>query len=357
MSNHHTTYNVNHQFETESGYVFSNSKIAYKTWGKLNHNRDNAVVIFHALTGNAAADDWFHGLFSSTEVIDPAQHFIICINTLGSCYGTTGPTSINPKTGERYRGNFPPITIRDIVRHQQILLDALDIRGIEFVIGPSMGGMQALEFCIMDTRARAAILVGMSKAHSAWAIGISHAQRNAIKNDPNWNNGYYSDEQQPKGGLATARMMAMLSYRSFDQYQDRFGRSKQPGTDQFQVESYLDYQGKKLTKRFDAWSYIRLTEAMDSHDIARGPDRSDYADILSQITIPVLLTGISSDNLYPPAEQKELAQLLPNSYYQELDSPYGHDAFLIEFRTMNHLFSDFLENQFSPKKSISENIT
>lgn len=349
------TYKVNRPFKTESGYTFEQSHIAYKTWGQLNSERDNAVVLFHALTGNAAADEWFHGLFRSTEVIDPAQHFIICINTLGSCYGTTGPVSLNPETGDRYRGDFPKITIRDIIRHQQILLDALDVRGIEFIIGPSMGGMQALEFCIMDDRARAAILVGMSKAHSGWAIGISHAQRSAIINDPNWNNGYYTDENPPDKGLATARMMAMLSYRSFDQYQDRFGRAKQPGSDQYQVESYLDYQGKKLTKRFDAWSYIRLTEAMDSHDVAR--DRSSYAQVLGRIDIPVLLTGIRSDNLYPPSEQKELARMMPNARYKELDSPYGHDAFLIEFETMNHLFSDFLEKQYSYKKSISENIT
>ena len=269
------TYLLNEPFTTESGFIFPESTIAYKTWGSLNNRGDNAVVIFHALTGNASADEWFHGLFESTEVVDPSRQFIICINTLGSCYGTTGPASKNPETGKIYRGDFPKITIRDIVAHQQQLLDKLGVNEIEFVIGPSMGGMQALEFCIMDDRARAALLIGMSKAHSAWAIGISHAQRNAIKTDPNWKDGFYTDDHPPKQGLATARMMAMLSYRSFDQYQERFERSLQPGKNQFQVESYLNYQGKKLADRFDAWSYIRLTEAMDSHDVSRG--RGSYS--------------------------------------------------------------------------------
>jgi len=342
MDNSVHTYSLKKPFKTESGFVFPESTIAYKTWGTLNARGDNAVVIFHALTGNASADEWFHGLFTSTEVIDPARQFIICINTLGSCYGTTGPTSVNPETGKPYRGDFPAITIRDIVAHQQQLLDALGVKGIEFVIGPSMGGMQALEFCIMDDRASAAVLIGMSKAHSAWAIGISHAQRNAIKTDPNWNGGSYTNEKPPEQGLATARMMAMLSYRSFDQYHERFGRSKQPGKEQFQVESYLNYQGKKLADRFDAWSYIRLTEAMDSHDVSRA--RANYGKVLSQIDIPVLVVGIRSDQLYPPAEQKELVDLLPDARYNELDSPYGHDAFLIEFEHMNNLFAAFLNN-------------
>jgi len=353
MENIFQTYNLKNPFTTESGYTFKKSCIAYKTWGNLNTSRDNVVVIFHALTGNAGADEWFYGLFETSDIIDINHHFVICMNTLGSCYGSTGPASINPDTGGPYRGVFPKITIRDIVAHQQHLLDAMDIEGIEFVIGASMGGMQALEFCIMDERARAAILIGMSKAHSAWAVGISHAQRRAIQNDANWNGGHYTDDNPPSGGLGAARMMAMISYRSFDQYRERFGRALQPGSNQFQVESYLDYQGKKLADRFDAWSYIRLTEAMDSHDIAR--NRGSYKQVLGNISIPVQVIGIRSDNLYPPAEQKELKALLPHASYHELDSPYGHDAFLIEFETMIELFARFLSTVRDDKSVIAKN--
>ena len=327
-------------FVTEGGDHLPEPSVTYQTWGTLNKARNNVILVCHALTGNTAADEWFTGIFGPGKTLDPEQNFIICPNALGSSYGTTGPTSTNPQTGKPYRANFPKVTIRDMVRLQQQLLDELQISGIELVIGGSMGGMQALEWSIMDERPQSAVLIGMGKAHSPWAIGISHTQRQAIFNDPNWNNGFYDDENQPKDGLALARMIAMMSYRTEVSYDHKFGRQQQPNDDEFQVESYLSYQGQKLVERFDAVSYVRLTQAMDSHDVAR--KRTSYKEVLSNVNIPILTIGINSDRLYPVTEQHELTRLLPNGRYRELLSKHGHDAFLIEFSKLNKIIQPFL---------------
>jgi homoserine O-acetyltransferase/O-succinyltransferase len=328
-------------FTTESGHTFAAPEVAFKTWGKLNKSRDNVILICHALTGNADADDWFPGLFEENGLIDMDEHFVICINVPGSCYGSIGPSTINPETGNPYQGHFPEITIRDMVRFQQQVLDELEIKGIEVVIGGSMGGMQALEFAIMDSRVRAAIPIAMGKAHTPWAIGISHVQRQAIYNDPDWNDGFYNSKSPPERGLANARMMAMLTYRAPSDYEQKFGRNLQDGTDEYQVESYLSYQGEKLINRFDANSYVILTRSMDTHDVARG--RKNYKEVLGQIKIPVLIVGIDTDLLYPVSEQKELHELIPNSEYREITSPHGHDAFLIEFEQLNKITKKFLK--------------
>lgn len=328
-------------FATESGYVFHQPQIAYRTWGELNENRDNVIIISHALTGNQHADDWFHGFFRDNQLFDLNHHFVICSNVLGSSYGSTGPKDINPQTGKPFLNDFPKITIRDMVLFQQHLLDYLGINKVQLAIGGSMGGMQVLELALMDERVQSIILLGMGKAHSAWAIGISEAQRQAIYADPNWNNGFYSSEAPPRKGLASARMMAMISYRSAFSFEKRFGRKKQTGQDQFEVESYLNYQGDKLVNRFDAVSYVRLTQAMDTHDVSR--NRGDFEDVLGSLKIPALVIGIDSDILYPTNEQKELAELLGNGSYDELESPLGHDAFLLEFEKMQQIFNPFLQ--------------
>lgn len=328
-------------FVTESGFRLEQPVVAYRSWGRLNERHDNVVLICHALTGDTAADEWFHGFFGANRLFDPEKQFILCANVPGSCYGSTGPRSINPKTGEPYAGDFPMITIRDQVRYQQTLLDDLGINGIQLVIGGSMGGMQALEFCIMDKRVGSAILIGMGKAHSPWAIGISEAQRQAIYADPNWKNGFYAPESPPKNGLSIARMIAMISYRTASSFDNRFGRNLQKETGQFQIESYLNYQGDKLVERFDAVSYVRLTQTMDSHDVSR--DRGTFAQVLGDIDIPVLVAGVDTDLLYPVSEQKELVSMLGNAMYAEVQSEHGHDAFLIEFDQMQHLFAPFLK--------------
>ncbi len=342
MSTEHTRQ-FSQPLVTENGTSIQQPVVSYRTWGELNRQRDNAVLVLHALTGNSRADEWFEGLFGPGKTLDPRQQFIICPNVLGSCYGTTGPASTKPESGKPYRMDFPQITIRDMVRLHQRLLDKLGIAGLELVIGGSMGGMQALEFCIMDPRPRAAVLLGMGKSHSPWAIGISHNQRQAIFNDPRWKGGTYPEEDPPAEGLALARMIAMNSYRSPSDFQRKFGRRLQEGSALFEVESYLNYQGDKLAKRFDACSYVRLSQAMDRHDVAR--NRGSYPEILDGVRMPILIMGIDTDMLYPVEEQKELARLLPKGEYAEISSPYGHDAFLIEFDQINKRIREFAQSQ------------
>lgn len=326
-------------FVTESGFRFTNPPVAYKSWGTLNKDRDNVILICHALTGHAAADEWFSGIFGTGNICDPETDFIICINVPGSCYGSVGPWSENPASGEPYRSGFPEITIRDMVRFQQLLLNQLEINGVKTVIGGSLGGMQALEFALMDSRIQSAVMIAMGKEHSPWAIGISHAQRSAIAADAKWNNGNYEYDDGPSNGLAAARMMAMITYRTPDNYSGKFGRFPQENSELFQVESYLDYQGKKLADRFDAHSYMILTKAMDTHDISY--NRSHFDEVLKRVEIPVQVIGIDSDLLYPTREQKELAALLPNGRYHEIQSVYGHDAFLIEFDQLKNIVKPF----------------
>ncbi len=333
------TLTIDTEFLTEYGEEIARPHFAYQTWGTLNSDKNNVILICHALTGNSDAEAWFSGLFDNSGIIDLDRHFVICINHPGSCYGTVGPTSINPATGKKYQAEFPNLTIRDIVRLEQLLLDELGIQEIELIIGGSMGGMIALEFCVMDARIKSACLIAMGASHSPWAIGISETQRIAIKADKNWNNGFYSDEHQPKDGLAAARSLAMITYRSPHDYDRKFGRNWNIQKDQFEVESYLNYQGEKLTQRFDANSYITLTKAMDSHDVARG--RGTVKSVLDKLELPVLVIGIDSDILYPIHEQIEIAGLLPNATFREIMSKYGHDAFLIEFEQINQALRQF----------------
>lgn len=328
-------------FETEAGVVFHQAPVAYKTWGNLNSSKDNVIVIFHALTGHAAADEWFTGIFGEGKLCDPSRNFILCINVPGSPYGSLNPWTLDPATGKAYGTSFPLITIRDMVRFQQHLIDQLGINKIETVVGGSLGGMQALEFCLMDSRAESALLIAMGKAHSPWAIGISHAQRAAITSDPKWNGGEYALGDGPVKGLAAARMMAMITYRTPSDYEKKFGRKLQNENGQYQIESYLNYQGDKLAGRFDAHCYFSLTRSMDSHDIGRG--RGEDSDVLKKLSIPVCVVGIDSDLLYPTTEQKALAKMLPAGEYYEIRSAYGHDAFLIEFDQLNSIIERFQE--------------
>lgn len=341
MSNDLMFYTFPGAFVTEGGETLLDPVVAYQTWGTLNAEGSNAVLVCHALTGSADAADWWHGLFHEGGVLDLERQFVVCSNVLGGCYGTTGPTSVDPTSGEPFSGAFPRVTIRDIVRLQQALMDHLGVTAIESALGGSMGGMQALEWSLMDHRLKSMVIIGTDAAHSAWAIGISEAQRQAIYADPNWHEGYFHTHGVvPAGGLAAARMMAMIMYRSAHSFEERFGRELQPGSDNLmKVASYLQYQGRKLVDRFDAVTYVRLTQAMDSHDISRG--RGTLEGVLSMIGIPTLIVGIDSDILYPTAEQQFMARHIPDSRYTEIHSPAGHDAFLIEFDQMDRIMRDF----------------
>lgn len=341
---------ITESFITESGVELKQAPIAYHTWGELNKNKDNVILVCHAFSGNSNVEDWFPGLFAEDSIYNPDEHFLVCINNPGSCYGTVDPWSINPDTGKAYQADFPVFSIRDIVRFQQIILDHLGIEGIEIVLGPSMGGMIALEFVIMDKRIKRGCFMGMGKSHNPWAIAIGHSQRMAIYADENWNGGWYEREKPPAKGLAAARAMAMVSYRTPQNYNEKFGREYHADKKMYQVESYLEYQGRKLVDRFDALTYVLLTKSMDTHDVSRG--RGTFEEVLGNLEIPVLVLGMNSDVLYPTNEQKELADLLPNAQYDELHSPYGHDAFLIEFDQLNQHINNFFEktNEADPIK-------
>ena len=358
-----TIFSSREPFRLESGAVLPSLDIAYTMTGRLNADRTNAILVCHALTGNAHAADaplsdretipgWFNGMIGPSRGLDTRRFCVICSNVLGSCYGTTGPTTINPATGMPYRMSFPQMTVRDIVRAQKMLIDSLGVRSLVTVIGGSLGGMQSLEWAVMYPELVGSIVpIATSAAHSAWCIGISETQRLAIMNDPAWQGGNYS--VQPARGLAIARSIAMISYRSHASFAVRFDRQGVTAGDgherirvfdelplSFAVESYLRYQGQKLAGRFDANTYIYLTRAMDLHDLGTG--RAPAQEVLGSIRARVLSIGISSDVLYPPAEQKAIASAIPGGSYAELDSPHGHDAFLIEFDAMNALLRDFL---------------
>lgn len=350
------------EFLLESGVSLPRIDIAYETFGTLNEDGTNAIVVCHALTGNAHAGSkgpasgnagWWDGIIGKGKGLDTDRYFVVCSNILGSCYGTTGPASLNPATGRQYRMAFPQVTVRDMVRVQKRLLDTIGVRRIETVIGGSLGGMQVLEWGVLyPDFVRTLIPIATSAKHSAWCIGISEAQRLAIMSDPAWKGGNYTE--QPAQGLALARMIAMISYRSRPSFEARFGRTTVTGTDHerdlrtfdqlpysFQIESYLRYQGQKLVERFDANTYLSLTRAMDLHDVSAG--RGSVKDALGEVKAKVLCVGISSDVLYPVVEQQQISETLPHGRYAEIDSIHGHDAFLIEFEALNGLIRRFLE--------------
>lgn len=325
----------------ESGEQLEQVVVAYRSWGDIANAAEHAVLICHALTGSADVEAWWPNIIGRGRAFDPAKDFIVCANILGSCYGTTGPVSPKPGGERRYRAAFPAISVRDMVEVERALLDALGVERLELVTGPSLGGMQALEWAAMyPERVGSIVPIGVGGRHSAWCIGISEAQRAAIEADPNWNGGDYSDESPPQRGLAAARMMAVCTYRSWRSFDERFGRDKRDEA-MFEVQSYLRHQGEKINQRFDANSYVTLTHAMHTHDLAR--DRGDYEAVLARIRQPALVVSVSTDTLYPPHEQLALAERLPNASHVLLESAHGHDGFLIETDELGELIAGFRE--------------
>jgi homoserine O-acetyltransferase len=338
-------------FALENGEVLRDVEIAYRTWGDPANAAERTILICHALTGSADVEAWWPGIVGEGKTFEPARDFIVCANILGSCYGTTGPVSLKPGKGVRYRADFPRISVRDMVELERVLLDKLGVGFIELVTGPSLGGMQALEWALMyPERVGSVVPIGVGGRHSAWCIGVSEAQRAAIAADPNWNDGYYSDDAPPEKGLAAARMMAICTYRSWDSFDQRFGRD-QRDEELYQVQSYLRHQGTKINGRFDANTYVTLTHAMHTHDLAR--DRGEYPDILRSIEQPALVVSVSSDALYPPGEQRYLADHLPNAQYEILDCPHGHDGFLIETGTLGDMIAEFRNRRQTPLRVVS----
>jgi len=354
-------------FRLEGGGRLDHIEVAYETWGDLNDDASNAVLVCHALTGDShatgragighAAPGWWEGLVGSGGGIDTDRWFVVCANVLGGCQGTTGPASIDPATGRPYGSAFPVVTIRDIVRTQALLADALGIARWNAVVGGSMGGMQALEWSIMfPDRVGALVAIATAASASAQQISWSMVGRRSIALDPGFANGDYYDAAPgtgPHRGLALARQIAQIHYRSESAFSARFGRTLLDGADgdqfelnqRFDVEGYLDYQGDKLVRRFDANSYIRLNKAMDLHDVGRG--RGGTAAALARVTSPTLVMSIPTDMLYPPRQQHELRDGLRAGGcrvgYADIDSIDGHDGFLIESGQIAPVCAAFLD--------------
>ena len=305
----------------EGGGELRDVTVEVRTWGRF---KREATLICHALTGSADADEWWGGLFGQDRLFDPSDSFIVSMNVLGSCYGTTGPSPDAPPN------EFPHVTIRDMVHLQKAALDQLGVIHLDLVIGGSMGGMQVLEWAVLYPSFVGTIVpIGVGSSQSAWAIGISEAQRSAILN-----------ASTPSEGLATARIIAMCSYRSPMSFQSRFGRESDNGV--FTAQTYLRYQGEKLVERFDANTYLTLLGAMDSHDLGRG--RGPREAILNRIKHRALVVGTSTDVLYPVSETRTMAASMPNAEFAVLDSPNGHDAFLIETDKLERIVATFLED-------------
>ncbi len=355
-------------FTLESGQTLPSAQLRYMTYGTLNENRDNVLVICHALTGNASLHSWWGDMLGPGLAFDTDKYFVVCSNILGSCYGSTGPASIKPKfgdgsddsgsddsgsdDGDLWGIDFPDISVRDTVRLQLYMLrDDLKLSSIKCVIGGSFGGMQAVEYAVQagniksefaldDEHGRATPFVrsvmpiACGAQHTAWQIAISEVQRQAIYADPKWNNGLPSMDDPPIHGLSVARQIGMVSYRTPQGYHSKFGRKTRDDTALYgskatwQVKSYLEYQGYKFLSRFDPITYVKLTEQMDTHDIGR--NRGGPKQALASIHIPAMVLGIDSDVLYPLHEQEELAELFPNGELKVIHSDAGHDGFLLE---------------------------
>jgi homoserine O-acetyltransferase len=321
-------------------------EIAYETYGRLDDDGTNAILICHALTGSAHAagvDEegragWWDGLIGPGRAIDTDRWFVICSNVLGGCYGSTGPGSIDPATGRPYGRRFPTVTIRDMVRAQRLLVAALGVRRLRAVAGGSMGGMQVLEWGLLfPDDCDALIAIATSARHSPWCVAFNAIAREAIAMG--------IETGDADAGLRLARKVAMMTYRSGREFDERFGRRRRSigrfSVDgSFAVESYLEHHGRRLSERFDAATYETITRAMDLHDITHGRDGVEAT--LATLRQPVLAVGISSDILYPASEQRELARLAPNARYREIDSLAGHDAFLIEYDQLNPIVEEFL---------------
>ncbi len=330
-------FSYEQEFPLESGETLSRLTVVYGTAGTLNAAGDNVVWICHALTGNANAYDWWAGMVGEGKFYNPDEHFIVCANILGSHYGTTGPFSWNHKTDDRYYHDFPFVTIRDMANALEMLRNHLGINRIHTCIGGSLGGQQAMEWAIAQpTLIENLILIATNAQHSAWGIAYNESQRMAIETDPTWK------ERRPDAGIQgmkAARSIALLSYRHYETYVKTQTSPDHNKRDDFPASSYQRYQGEKLAKRFNAFSYWVLSKAMDSHNVGR--NRGGVEAALRQIRSRTLVLGISTDILFPVAEQKFLAKHIPNATYVEMESIYGHDGFLVEFELLSQILKDF----------------
>jgi homoserine O-acetyltransferase len=315
----------------ENGEVLDDVRIAYQSWGELSGEGNNAILVNHALTGWSDVPGWWPSMVGPGLPFDTDKYFVVCPNVIGGCQGSTGPSSLAPN-GKRYGSRFPTLTIRDMVQAEVAFTDLLGIKKYQLSVGPSLGGMRSLEWAIQyPDRVGAICTIGSSAVATGDQIGTASIQIRAIKSDPNFHGGdYYERKEGPIEGMGIARRIAHLTYRTEAEMDVRFGRELQGDeTGRYAVESYLDHQAQKLAQRFDANTYICLTEAMNSHDIGR--DRGGVQAALASITVPLIVVSIDTDRLFPPRLQAEIADLVPNAHaLVTISSPFGHDGFLVE---------------------------
>lgn len=324
-------------FHLECGEWLPEFELSYTTYGELKEDKSNIVWVCHAFTGNANPSDWWNGLIGDKRLFNPSEHFIICVNVLGSHYGSTNALSINPATGNPYFHTFPLISIRDIVNSFEILRQHLEIDKINYLMGGSLGGQQASEWAVAFPEViENLILFSTNAIHSPWGIAFNETQRMAIENDPTWES---NDADAGRNGMKVARAVALLSYRNYYTY-NRTQSRDEGQLDFFRASTYQTYQGEKLVRRFNAYSYWTLTKMFDSHDVSR--DRGSLEEALGRIEAKTLVVGITTDILFPPEEQRVLAKFIPGATYKEIDSTYGHDGFLIEFETMTNVIKDWI---------------
>lgn len=332
-------FNYPQSFVLECGDTLPGITIAYNTYGQLNNDKSNVVWVCHALTANSDVADWWTGIVGEGQVIDPAKYFIVCANILGSCYGSTGPLSIDPCSGKPYHHSFPFITIRDMVQVHILLRKHLDLQHISLLIGGSMGGYQAMEWGLTEKAVIGNLfLLATSATESAWGIATHTAQRLSIEADTSWQT---DSKNAGSKGLKAARAIGMLTYRNYGIMVKMQSDPDAEKLDNFMASSYMDHQGEKLVNRFNAYSYWLLTKAMDSHHIGRGRG-GDVAAILKNISQPTLIIGISSDILCPLIEQEFLAHHIPGASMVVIDSDYGHDGFMIESKTISQQLTTWL---------------
>jgi len=332
-------------FTLENGEILENLTIGFHIYGRLNPDKDNVVWVCHALTANSDVVTWWDGLFGTDKLFDPEDYFIVCVNSLGSCYGTTGPTS--PSENRRsLLEKFPNITIRDMARVHDELRLVFGLDRIKLLLGASLGGQQALEFSLLSPNVIENLaLIATNAKHSAYGIAFNESQRLAIFADATYGNG---KKNGGYAGLVAARSIAMLSYRSYDGYVTTQTNPGEHTTKEFLASTYQGYQGRKLAQRFDAYSYVCLSKAMDSHNVGRS--RGSISSALSLVKAKTLVVGISTDHLFPISEQKFLASKIADAEYFEIDSKYGHDGFLIEADQLAAVLADFLRNDLKKHK-------
>jgi homoserine O-acetyltransferase len=332
-------YRHNEPLTLESGEVIEGLEIAYDTFGTLNEAKDNVIWVCHALTANSDVADWWPHTVERGKFLDPERYFIVCANFLGSHYGTTSPLSVNPATGRKWYYDFPRITVRDMVHCHQILARALGIERVKLLIGSSIGGFQCMEWAIMEPKFMENLaLIATTTCSEPWAAAFNESQRMAIRLDPTW-----GEERDDAGidGMAVARSIALISYRGGSAY-NATQQEEDPVEAKFErrAHTYQQYQGEKLRRRFNALSYYRLSEAVDSHNIARG--RGSIAGALKEIKARTLVVAISSDILFPPEAHVPLREHIKHVEYHHIESSFGHDGFLVEHEKLNTIIENFI---------------